>query len=109
MGNKIMKKSSLRLGLAVAASAACLSVATPASARGCNGVINPLVWGCAPWDNNNGPNFPYFKKTQITIPKDKAQIVTQMGVQMVRDLRTGAVHPLIGQAAGNIIARGGQN
>jgi hypothetical protein len=32
--------------------------ATAATARGCNGVVNQLVWGCAAWDNNNGPQYP---------------------------------------------------
>ena len=38
-----------------------------AAAAGCNGVVNAAVWGCAPWDNNNGPNFPNYK------PKKAAQ------------------------------------
>src|SRR5690606_27058383 len=29
--------------------------AAPAHAAGCNGVVNIFQWGCAPWDNNNGP------------------------------------------------------
>lgn len=84
--------------------------ATPAAAaRGCNGVVNPLVWGCAPWDNNNGPQFPYFKKKQVPIPRAQAQVFNERGVQMVRDLRSGAVYPLIGQAAGNLIGTAAHN
>ena len=98
-----------RLALVLAVPAAVCIYAAPAAAAGCNGVVNPLVWGCAPWDNNNGPNYPYYKKTKITIPKGKAEIINQNGVQMVKDLRTGAVHPLIGQAGGNVIATGGLN
>ena len=37
------------------------------AAAGCNGVVNAAVWGCAPWDNNNGPQFPNYK------PKKAAQ------------------------------------
>ena len=96
--------------LAACASVALLTVATSASAgTGCNGVVNPLVWGCAPWDNNNGPNFPYYKKKQVTIPQAKAQVFNQNGVQMVKDLRTGQVHPVISTGGGNVIATGGLN
>lgn len=86
------------------------ALATPATAgTGCNGVINPLVWGCAPWDNNNGPKFPYFKKVQINIPQKQAQIFTKDGVQLVRDLRNGQVSPVITVSGGNVIAAGGGN
>jgi hypothetical protein len=37
-----------------------LANVAPASARGCNGVVNQFVWGCAAWDNNNGPQFPNY-------------------------------------------------
>ena len=110
MGRTVVNSRKLRFALAVGAAAGFVTIATPASAgTGCNGVINPFVWGCAPWDNNNGPNFPYFKKSKITIPKAQAQIFNEKGAQMVKDLRTGAVHPLIGQAGGNVIATGGGN
>ena len=98
------------MAIALAAASLALVVgATPAAAGGCNGVVNPFVWGCAPWDNNNGPNYPYYKKTKITIPKGQAQVFNKNGAQMVKDLRTGAVHPLIGHAGGNVIAAGGLN
>lgn len=32
-----------------------------AGAKGCNGVVNQLVWGCAAWDNNNGPQYPNYR------------------------------------------------
>lgn len=35
--------------------------ANDASAKGCNGVVDPLKWGCAAWDNNNGPQYPNYK------------------------------------------------
>jgi hypothetical protein len=46
--------------LAVAASGSLFTV--EASAKGCNGVVNQLEWGCAAWDNNNGPDYPHYKK-----------------------------------------------
>jgi hypothetical protein len=95
-----------------AASLGILGIATPTNAaaiRGCNGVVNPLVWGCAPWDNNNGPQFPYHKTTRIEIPRAQAQIVVQNGVQMVKDLRSGQVHPIVAGGAGNIVAGGAGN
>ena len=39
-----------------------------AAAAGCNGVVNPAVWGCAPWDNNNGPKFPNYKPKKAAQP-----------------------------------------
>ncbi len=41
--------------------AASFTSVSSASAAGCNGVVNPAVWGCAPWDNNNGPKYPNYK------------------------------------------------
>lgn len=35
--------------------------AGPAGAAGCNGVVDQFKWGCAAWDNNNGPQFPHYK------------------------------------------------
>ena len=100
----------MRFALLSVASVALISISSPASAgTGCNGVINPLVWGCAPWDNNNGPKYPYFKKTQITIPQAKAELFNHNGIQMVRDLRNGAVHPVIAAGGGNVVAAGGAN
>ena len=92
------------------ASVALMTAATPANAgTGCNGVVNPLVWGCAPWDNNNGPNFPYYKKKELRIPQAKAQVFNQNGVQLVKDLRTGQVHPVIANDGASVIATGGLN
>ncbi len=100
----------LRIICLASASVALLSVAAPANAgTGCNGVINPLVWGCAPWDNNNGPNYPYYKKTEVRIPQNKAQIFQQHGVNLVKDLRNGKVHPVISTDGAGVIATGGLN
>jgi hypothetical protein len=47
--------------LGTAAMALVLAV-SPAQAAGCNGHVNAMEWGCAPWDNNNGPQFPHYTK-----------------------------------------------
>ena len=47
----------------IISTAVLLAVATPALANGCNGVVSQLEWGCAAWDNNNGPQFPHYNKT----------------------------------------------
>src|ERR1700759_5620613 len=51
-------KAAVIIGLGIVAA---LSSVIPASAAGCNGVVNQLVWGCAAWDNNNGPQFPNYR------------------------------------------------
>lgn len=84
--------------------------ATPANAgTGCNGVINPFVWGCAPWDNNNGPQYPYYKAPRVKIPKDKAKVEIHNGAQMVRDLRNNRLMPLVGNDGASMVAAGGGN
>jgi hypothetical protein len=39
-----------------------------ARAKGCNGVVDQLKWGCAAWDNNNGPQYPHYKAPQTAQP-----------------------------------------
>jgi hypothetical protein len=101
-------KKTIYLALAAAAAFSGLS-ATSASAAGCNGVVNPFVWHCAPWDNNNGPQFPYFQPKKVTIPAAKAQIVREKGVEMVKDLRSGQVMPIISRDGAGVVAAGGLN
>ena len=94
--------------LAVFGAAAMMAVPTPASAgTGCNGVVNIFVWGCAPWDNNNGPQFPYAHKRQTTVPANQSQIVTKNGVPMA--LYNGNYYPIVASGGGNIVASGGGN
>lgn len=100
-----MPKHMRRFALGSLAVAAAF-VATPAAAgTGCNGVVNVFVWGCAPWDNNNGPQFPYYRKKAVTLPVQGTQIVTKDGVRMA--LRNGTYYPLIGQDGAGIISRDG--
>jgi hypothetical protein len=49
-------------GLGVLAVGGLVMAAGQAQASGCNGHVNVAEWGCAPWDNNNGPQFPHYQK-----------------------------------------------
>lgn len=105
----------IKLAAAAIAVAATGAFATPAYAgTGCNGVVNIFVWGCAPWDNNNGPKFPYYKKraTAIKAPAG-SKITIKDGHAMVNV--NGREYPVVGGAsivaggAGNVVAAGGLN
>ena len=65
MDHRNIRQSALAL-LGVAAFLSTV-VSTDAAAAGCNGVVDQFKWGCAAWDNNNGPQFPHYK------PPKKAQ------------------------------------
>ena len=83
---------------------AMLGVTTPANAgTGCNGVVNVFVWGCAPWDNNNGSQYPYYQKRQVTVRAD--HIVVQQGVPMAQV--KGQYYPLIGNDGASLIGHDG--
>ena len=112
-----MQASNLRFALVTAAALGVVAVASPASARGCNGVVNPLVWGCAPWDNNNGPSFPNYRppasnnegssaSTNIRIPASHAQQFrwSQGNRQF---LYQGRWYNLIGNDGGSLIGNDG--
>jgi hypothetical protein len=97
-----------RLRLAAAAAAAAVALLpTPASAgTGCNGVVNILVWGCAPWDNNNGPRFPYYRKKQVDMRAPAGSKITlKDGAAMIEV--GGKQYPVVGGA--NAVAAGGAN
>ena len=94
---RLMKVLSLAAGAGIA-----VTIATPAQAAGCNGVVNPFVWGCAPWDNNNGPRYPYYRTRQIVIPANQARVEVRNGVRMVH--HQGQWHPVVSAGSGNIVA-----
>ena len=97
-----------RFARTLAAAALAITASTSAIAgTGCNQVVNIFVWGCAPWDNNNGPKFPYFRKAVIEIPKKDAQLVSKSGSNAV--LYKGTYYPLISNDGGGIVAAGGGN
>lgn len=94
--------------LALFGAATMMALPTPASAgTGCNGVVNIFVWGCAPWDNNNGAQYPYARKQQTTIPANRTQIVTKNGVPMA--LYNGQYFPIISNDGASIVASGAGN
>ena len=82
--------------------------ATAATARGCNGVVNQLVWGCAAWDNNNGPQYPnWHGAPQQSAPaqntvKQGGRLISQDGGTVMRNgtrLQTG--NGIVAQGGGN--------
>lgn len=82
-------------------------VASPAYAgTGCNGVVNIFVWGCAPWDNNNGPKYPYYKKRETSVQAPRgSKITVKDGHAMVNV--NGREYPVVGGASGVVAAGGG--
>ena len=87
--------------LALFGSAAMMAVPSPAIAgTGCNGVVNFFVWYCAPWDTNNGPQFPYYTKRQVSVPAKQVRIVVRDGAHMA--LINGQYYPLVGQDGASI-------
>ena len=97
------------LGLCAAVS---LTIApAPAQAAGCNGVVNPFVWGCAPWDNNNGPKFPYYSKKVVTLRAPAGSRIEQKDGSQIIDIN-GQKYPVSGVIApggANVVASGGAN
>jgi len=87
---------------------------TPANARGCNGVVNQFEWGCAYWDNNNGPQFPHYREpapARVVAPI-KPVIVRRTNPPVVqRNSTSGLVSPgrgiLVSQGGGNLISNDG--
>ncbi len=70
--------------------------ALPAAANGCNGVVSQLEWGCAAWDNNNGPQFPHYNKTAAPARPAASQVM-------------GNGNGLVASGGGNLVASGGGN
>lgn len=89
-----------------------LSGTGPAAAAGCNGVVNPLVWGCAAWDNNNGPQYPNYRAParsnaapQIT-RGNASGIISNNATQGITTQRGAGI---VSGGAGNIVAGGAGN
>lgn len=102
-----MTSMPVKLALAGLATAAAIGFASPAHAgTGCNGVVNILVWGCAPWDNNNGPQYPYYKKKQVTIQAPRGSRITIKDGHAVVNVN-GRDYPVVNGASGVIAAGGG--
>ena len=99
--------SKYQLALVAGAALACATVGS-ASAKGCNGVVDQLRWGCAVWDNNNGPQYPYYKAKQIHVSGLNVPEGTKLRVSgnNLVDVATGRI---VAAGAGNVIAPGGGN
>lgn len=112
----------LKIVLAAVAVSMAGGAAAPALAAGCNGVVNIFKWGCAPWDNNNGPQHPYYVKKTVGIAPGTpvkcergaclayvngawVPVVLPSGAQLVGN--DGA--SLVAAGGGNLVAAGGGN
>lgn len=101
-----------RYVLAAGALIAGLAATGPARAAGCNGVVDFFRWGCAPWDNNNGPKFPYYSKKVVTMRAPAgSKIETKNGASMI-DIN-GVKYPVaagvVAAGGGNVVSAGGAN
>jgi hypothetical protein len=105
----MIQKNVMFVAYALSISSASILFTDEASAKGCNGVVNQLEWGCAAWDNNNGPKFPHYKKPASAPPAakvapaplavPKAQAIPQASV-------LGKGSGVIAQGGGNLISPG---
>lgn len=84
-----------KITVTLLAATAAILAASPASARGCNGVVNQLVWGCAAWDNNNGPQYPNWHGAPARNPSAGAINRNQSGI--------------VAQGGGNLYSPGVRN
>ena len=90
-----------------------------AIAAGCNGVVDQLKWGCAAWDNNNGPQFPHYKPPKTAQPAAKVAPAKAAPVVRAPQPNSPAVAPnsariisrdgagLVGQDGAGLIGDGG--
>jgi hypothetical protein len=100
--------------VAAALLATGLAIVPAEAGTGCNGVVNIFVWGCAPWDNNNGPQFPYHRKKQVDmrVPAG-AKVHVKDGAAVVEF--NGQKYPIVGGAGvvsaggANVVSAGGAN
>jgi hypothetical protein len=101
------------IALGVAAATGAFLLAGPAHAAGCNGHVNPAEWGCAPWDNNNGPQFPHYKKPPAQVQHAPAQVQQPRQPQPARTPPTVIGNQggagIVAQGGGNIVSQGGGN
>lgn len=82
----------------------------PAHAAGCNGVVSPAEWGCAPWDNNNGPQFRHYRAparpaAPAAAMQQRPQVTPNGGAGFISHNGGG----IVAQGGGNIVAQGGGN
>ncbi|HTR83761.1 MAG TPA: hypothetical protein VMI56_04750 [Reyranella sp.] len=98
------------LGLSALASGALVIAAGQAEANGCNGHVNVAEWGCAPWDNNNGPQFPHYVAPKKPVQPPQAH-TTPVGPKPL-PVQPPAVHSgngngILGNSGANMGNNGG--
>jgi hypothetical protein len=94
----------MKIAMSILLAGTALSMlSAPASARGCNGVVNQFEWGCAAWDNNNGPQFPHYKAPAQPARVAPPPAAANRSPQVVN--RNGSV----GNAGGTLISPGNRN
>jgi hypothetical protein len=115
----MIQKTAARLGFAAAVGVVAgvsFLTANEASAKGCNGVVSPMEWGCAAWDNNNGPEFPHYKKkasasqparasAQPTVAPPKQSVAPNAGVGII----SGGAGNAVPRNSSGIISGGAGN
>ena len=98
--------SMTKLAVLAGATLALGAVATSASAgTGCNGHIEQQTWGCAAWDNNNGPQFKYWKGAPAAAAQPVAPATLAPNAALVNRNGSG----LAATGGGNLVATGGGN
>jgi hypothetical protein len=75
---------------------AFVALSPAAFANGCNGVVSQLEWGCAAWDNNNGPQFPHYNKALAAQPVRPGNAALPSKSRVISDNGLGIVHPPTG-------------
>jgi hypothetical protein len=106
--------------LGMLAAGGLVMAAGQAQAAGCNGHVNAMEWGCAPWDNNNGPQFPHYKAPQHhAAPPAHVQPHAQPHVQappssVIGNRNGGRLlgndgAGVVSQGGGNVVSQGGGN
>ena len=104
-----MISTKMRLAVLAGAILALGAVAGSANAgTGCNGHIEQQTWGCASWDNNNGPQFKYWKGAAAPVaakPAAAPAAALAPNAALVNHNGNG----LIASGGGNLIASGGGN
>lgn len=107
-----MSVAKVRVAVVVAVSVAALAAAGAANARGCNGYVNQWEWGCAPWDNNNGPQYPHYHGPAAH-PASRIDISRSATPRYNANLRPDLANRngagLITAGGGNVITGGGGN
>ena len=95
-----MRAKSLRAAAACTL-AALIAFPPTANALGCNGVVNPLLAGCTRSDNNDGPQFPYYKVNRVSVPGNLAKIEMKDGALMTQV--KGKWYPVVSAANGTVV------